>query len=258
MEPRPNGTTALATRPETSVMDEVIAKGNLADLSPDERARYYLEVCQSIGLNPLTKPFDYLSLSGKLVLYATKTATDQLRTLRGVSIVRIDAETVGDLRIVQAFARDASGREDMDIGVVNVKGLAGEFLANSYMKALTKAKRRVTLSICGLGWMDDSEIDAIPGAQRVSVDVETGEIIESIPSPATPAQLGAGESDPPSAADADTPVSWTEFWKEAKRAGIGTWDAFEKAIGPKPAGDGALAESFRMLREKVRGEQVAA
>lgn len=156
-----------------------MAIGDLSKLSPDERARYYSEVCLSIGVNPLTKPFDYLSLSGKLVLYATKTATDQLRTVKGVSIFKVDAETVGDLRIVHAYARDASGREDMDIGAVNVKGLQGEALANAYMKALTKAKRRVTLSICGLGWMDESEIESVPTAQRVNINVQTGEVIDS-------------------------------------------------------------------------------
>lgn len=163
----------------TSIMESVIVKGDLSKLSPDERARYYSEVCLSIGVNPLTKPFDYLSLSGKLVLYATKTATDQLRTVKGVSIFKIDAETVGDLRIVHAYARDASGREDMDIGAVNIKGLQGEALANAYMKALTKAKRRVTLSIAGLGWLDESEVESIPSARQVNVNVQTGEIIDS-------------------------------------------------------------------------------
>jgi hypothetical protein len=32
------------------------------------------------------------------------------------------------------------------------------------MKAETKAKRRVTLSICGLGLLDETEIETIPGA----------------------------------------------------------------------------------------------
>ena len=32
------------------------------------------------------------------------------------------------------------------------------------MKAVTKAKRRVTLSICGLGFMDESEVADVPEA----------------------------------------------------------------------------------------------
>src|SRR5262249_53952504 len=38
------------------------------------------------------------------------------------------------------------------------------------MRALTKAKRRVTLSICGLGMLDESEIESIKGAERVESD----------------------------------------------------------------------------------------
>lgn len=171
---------ALATEKNAGgIMFDVIAKGDLSKLSPDQLARYYVETCESLGVNPLTKPFEYISLNNKLTLYALKTCTDQLRTVRGVSIFKIDAETVGDLRIVHAYARDANGREDMDIGAVNVKGLGGEPLANAYMKALTKAKRRVTLSICGLGWLDESEVEAIPNARRVEVNVSTGEIVDA-------------------------------------------------------------------------------
>ena len=42
------------------------------------------------------------------------------------------------------------------------------------MKAETKAKRRVTLSICGLGILDESETDTMPGA--VTVDVAHEEV----------------------------------------------------------------------------------
>lgn len=176
-----NGNGLAVIQPNAgAIMESVIAKGNLADLTPTERVQYYMRTCESMGLNPLTKPFDYINLNGKLTLYATKTATDQLRTVKGVSITRIEAETTADgLRIVTAYARDAAGREDSDLGVVNVKGMQGDALANAYMKALTKAKRRVTLSICGLGWMDESEIETVPTARVVAVDHETGEIVDA-------------------------------------------------------------------------------
>lgn len=172
-------TTAVAKITPAQIMHDVIVKGDLKELGPEQRVQYYASVCESLGINPLTKPFEYLSLNGKLTLYATKTATDQLRTVKGVSIFKVDAVTDGDLRIVHAYARDAAGREDMDLGVVNIKGLGGEALANAYMKALTKAKRRVTLSICGLGWLDESEIDSVASARPANVDVSTGEILDA-------------------------------------------------------------------------------
>jgi hypothetical protein len=48
-----------------------------------------------------------------------------------------------------------------------VGGLKGEALANAEMKAVTKAKRRLTLSICGLGWLDETEISTVPDAEVV-------------------------------------------------------------------------------------------
>ncbi len=85
------------------------------------------------------------------------------------------------LYVVVARATTADGREDEAIGAVSVRGLSGDALANAIMKAETKAKRRVTLSIVGLGWTDESEVDSIPGAQTVRVDPETGEILDATP-----------------------------------------------------------------------------
>lgn len=45
-------------------------------------------------------------------------------------------------------------------------------MANALMKAETKAKRRVTLSICGLGLLDESEIDTMKGAETYDVHHE--------------------------------------------------------------------------------------
>ena len=86
--------------------------------------------------------------------------------------------------MVTARATTPDDRTDEAIGAVPLAGLRGEALANAFMKAETKSKRRVTLSICGLGFTDESEVDSIPGAQRVSVS-DDGEIID-VPSKPTP------------------------------------------------------------------------
>jgi hypothetical protein len=55
----------------------------------------------------------------------------------------------------------------------------GDVLANALMKAETKAKRRVTLSLAGLGWLDETELDTIPGVRvgEPNGDHEAGEIM---------------------------------------------------------------------------------
>jgi hypothetical protein len=172
--------TALAPREQANIIESVIAAGDLSKLTPAQRTTYYLERCRSIGLNEMTQPFEYLHLNGKLILYANKGCTDQLRDIKDVSITRVDKEIVGDIYIATAYAQRGD-RQDSEIGAVNVTGLRGDNLANAMMKAVTKAKRRVTLSICGLGMLDESEVETIPNAQTVVVDSTTGEVLETRP-----------------------------------------------------------------------------
>lgn len=164
----------------------VLIQGDLSILTASQRVEYYAKVCESIGLNPLTKPFDYLNLNGKLVLYAKKDATDQIRPKHGISVYKIEKETTpeGTFDVV-AYGRTRDGREDASMGSVSIKNLQGENLANAKMKAETKAKRRLTLSLAGLGMLDETEVGSIPGASPVVV-TETGEIVEVSRAPERP------------------------------------------------------------------------
>lgn len=149
-------------------VEKLLSEGDLSKLSSKERTNYYLKQCESLGLNPLTRPFDYIKFAtGKISLYAKKDCTEQLRKINGVSIEKIETKLVNDIYIVTAYA-SSNGRTDVATGAVNVKGISGDALANAYMKAETKAKRRVTLSICGLGILDESEIETIPNVKRVT------------------------------------------------------------------------------------------
>src|SRR5262245_25307542 len=71
------------------IMEQVLIRGDLGQLTHQERARYYRRVCESLGLNPLTRPFDYILLNGRLTLYALKGCTDQLRQIHGVSVFEL-------------------------------------------------------------------------------------------------------------------------------------------------------------------------
>lgn len=170
---------------ELSAIEQVVMQGDLARLNPEQRVIYYNKVCESAGLNPFTNPFAYIQLNGKLTLYAKKDCTEQLRKINGVSIEGLDDKLIDDLYIVKARAKDRNGRTDESTGAVVIGNLKGEARANAIMKAETKAKRRVTLSICGMGWTDESEIDSIPNASRVDVDATTGEIKGTIEVAAT-------------------------------------------------------------------------
>ena len=144
-------------QPTPATLEAVLIRGDLSQLTEAQRNEYYLRVCKTIGLNPLTRPFDYLTLNGKLVLYAKRDAADQLRKINGISVKIVSQAQRDGLLIVHASAKDRSGREDEDLGVVAFKGGSTDIAANSMMKAVTKAKRRVTLSISGLGFLDETE-----------------------------------------------------------------------------------------------------
>ena len=159
-------TQSLTKRPNTAPMtvEQALVLGDLSGLDPEQRINYYMKVCTSLGLNPLTKPFAYIVLNGQLQLYARKDATDQLRKIHKLSIRALEHKTEHDLAVVTAYAASPDGRTDSAIGAVPIANLRGEALANALMKAETKAKRRVTLSLCGLGMTDESEVDSIPNA----------------------------------------------------------------------------------------------
>lgn len=173
---------------EFSIIEQVVMQGDLSKLSSEQRVTYYNKVCASSGLNPLTNPFAYIFLNGKLTLYAKKDCTEQLRKINGVSIEELDDKLIEDIYVVTAKAKDKTGRIDQAKGAVVLGNLKGEARANAIMKAETKAKRRVTLSICGMGFTDASEIESIPNAETVDVDYETGEIkgvVSKSPKPST-------------------------------------------------------------------------
>jgi hypothetical protein len=166
---------ALATPAQylpPDVVEKVVLGGDLSELNAAQRAEYYSAVCRSLGLNPLTKPFEYLTLNGKLRLYALRDCADQLRRLHGISIYIANRERLSDIYVVTARARDRQGREDESTGAVPLGNLRGDALANALMKAETKAKRRVTLSIAGLGWLDETEVETIPQSPRGAAPAE--------------------------------------------------------------------------------------
>ena len=73
--------------------------------------------------------------------------------------------------------------------------LKGDFRANMKMKAVTKAKRRATLSICGLGWLDETEIEDIPAGSKRAAAPES----EALPKPSFDDEIPYSAPDPTSA-----------------------------------------------------------
>lgn len=151
-------TVSLINQPE--MLRKLILEGDLRYLDATEKVQYYNKLCQSVGLNPLTQPFSYITMKGKEVLYANRNATDQIREIRGISVTNVQRDISESEVVVTVYVQDKAGRTDSSIGVLPLTNLKGDDRANQIMKAETKAKRRATLSIAGLSFLDESELES--------------------------------------------------------------------------------------------------
>lgn len=163
----------LIIQNNSEIIQKLVLDGDLSKMNPQQKLQYYNQFCQSLGLNPLTQPFQLITFQGKQRLYATKDCTEQLRKIHGVSISDVTAIELRGVYVVTAKAIDKHGKTDAATGVVNIEGLKGDNLANALMKAETKAKRRVTLSICGLGILDESETETIKDTKTEDINYTT-------------------------------------------------------------------------------------
>jgi predicted amino acid-binding ACT domain protein len=259
----------VPTLPAGDVMESVIMQGDLNRLTPEQRVAYYMKTCESLGLNPYTRPFEYLTLNGKGVLYARRDATDQLRKQYNINI-EIVSQTLRDgLFTVHVRARDQSGRIDEDVGVVELPdSLKGTLRANTVMRAITKAKRRVTLSITGLGFSDEVELDDIPAsaapprvpskpAMNVLLhDPATGEITDEVSAAEDNSQVAAVDA-APSPVD-DTPESGggaalplEDMAREAAKRGEAVFKSFYRKRTPsEQARINVIGDELRELMGK--------
>jgi hypothetical protein len=227
--------------PSPDVIAKVLLGGDLAQLTAQQKISYYRSVCDSLGLNPLTKPFEYIRLSGREVLYATRNCTDQLRHAHRISVTITAREIVEDCYVVTARAAFPDGRHDESIGAVPIAGLKGESRSNAMMKCETKAKRRVTLSLVGLSTLDESEVDSIPGAQVVtSPDIPPlTQSLKPSPGPAAAGtavvaphpEPGVGAPVAPADLNAPIPDAWKPFVKTDAVTGVITAGTRSKTTG---------------------------
>lgn len=148
------------------VVESMVLRGDISVLSAEERARFYLQMCQSLGLSAASQPLAVLKLNGKEILYPTRGATDQLAAIHRLNRRIIDGPKVIDIagtKMVYAVceATHPNGRIETATATVPLVDPV-----NVLMKAETKAKRRATLSILGLGLLDETEIETIPAEAK--------------------------------------------------------------------------------------------
>lgn len=144
------------------ILSKLVLGGDLSGLNEAQKVDYYKMYCERLGLDPLTMPFKLIKIQGKEVLYPGREAAQQLNKIYQVSHEIVSREKLEDVYMVTARAFLPDGRKTESIGVVTINGLKGDNLCNALMKAETKAKRRATLDLLGLGIISEEEIETLP------------------------------------------------------------------------------------------------
>jgi hypothetical protein len=174
--------TAVAERPKPDIA-RVILGGDLSQLTDDQRLQHCVQLCKRLGIDYSSRPFEYIVLNKKLTLYARKDCTDQLRVVHDISLGKPEWVIDKELGVVTAWVEASypGGRKDGGTGCCTIMRRAknektgvyedqvapSEDVANAIMKAETKAKRRATLSLCGLGCLDEAEIETVKGVGAI-------------------------------------------------------------------------------------------
>jgi len=161
----------------SQAIENTLIIGDLKSLTSEQRVEYAKAFAKSLGINILTRPFDYIlfrEFDGgpeRLELYLNAKGAAQLRKIHRISTVpgTLKQEFLNDHCITRVDVRDGWGGTDTATGSVTlwkVKNgqrveLVGREWDNAIMKCETKAKRRATLSICGLAMLDESQLDTM-------------------------------------------------------------------------------------------------
>ena len=265
--------TKIAEGFKVSPVEAVMIGGDLAVLTSEQRFNYYLDVCRSLRLNPLTQPFGYISLDGEMKLYAKKDCAEQLRKLNGIGVTEMTKEYDKDAGIMTVTVKglDKWGKVDIASGSLHMKkvfwenrvkkefDLTGQDRANAMMKCETKAKRRLALSMSGLSMPDESEVVDIQGVEILEVEEKKTEKalkkVEALPVITTQAIPTPKAKLSPVSVQSEKPMdrivaALPEDLKESLRA-CG-YDTLSKAYGAYKEVEGDLDALRQLCEEKLR------
>lgn len=264
--------------PDAIVEEVTLAGGDLAKLSPEKRKFYVRHKADAYGLNHLLEPFALLMLDNKLTLYVTRAGTDQIRRKENISVRIVNREEHDGMYIVTCQATTPDGRTDEAVGAVPlvqpigewktdartgrryfvpdptgaVRGLDPINRANAIMKCETKAKRRATISIAGLGMLDESELDGfdeVDTEPRSRVRVGARRPL----APVEPEDVKAAEEDTPPdrAALLGIVQRFRAILKLDARAYAELWREHCGEAGPDNVDPAALSDLVAVLQKRV-------
>lgn len=164
---------AISDRDQTLIKQAVAQGPAILNGCSDLVKETYLAIISSkYGIDPDLKAFDLIKLNGKMTLYPNKRAADYIRQKMGISITLLET-WIEDNYFYVRVAATMGNRTDFDLACIALfkqewdpkdakmilRNAAPEERANLQMKCVSKAKRRVTLSICGLDYLQTETVE---------------------------------------------------------------------------------------------------
>jgi len=164
----------------SSALQHLLSTGDYSRLTDPQRAALYLDTCKSLGINPRTRPLDWIEFydpdtkTKKLTLYPNKSCFDQLARQHQIRLRIVEEKIVGTLFKVVMEGTTPDGRFETNVAYLDLtdregKPLRGQRLGNAYMKCHTKAKRRLVFGMVGL-MAPPIDIEDVTGSRVVTVD----------------------------------------------------------------------------------------
>jgi len=167
--------------------------GDLSQLSEQAQTEYVLGVCEhlqvpaELGLVVLAF-MDTGDGSRQKIVYVKRGATDIIRDKKKINVTSL-APLNGDGYVgFTATGTDSTGRQEMAVGAVSIKGLSGQAVANAIKTAQTQSLRRMTLQFAGGGFLDETEVN------EKTTNIATSSLpLSQIAQPTVPPNASAGK-----------------------------------------------------------------
>lgn len=141
-----------------------VGESDVGAMSADGRAAHYLAACEGAGVDPGEGPFLTVRVGGRVALCAARGVVERLAAMHGIAHELVEAPHAVILcgaTLVKVVSRATApdGRSETVTATV-----PWAHPTRSLALCVARARARATLSLLGVAALDESELEAIPGA----------------------------------------------------------------------------------------------
>ena len=225
-------------------MEKFIPAYDLESLNEQQRQDYIVAVCQHMGvpenlnLVALTR-IDDGEGPARLVAYAKRGATENVRNARGITISSLTSQVINGSIVFTAVGTDNKGRQEIATGAKYIDGLKDVRLDDALMTAQTRALRRLTLQFVGAGVLDESEVHQ--GRTVVVPQQASGLVLAAAQPSVQPSNAPGKDITPP----------------KAEIAPGGILDVSDAEMAAVVKGEKTIQETFEAQQAKLRADAIA-